>query len=135
MAFCSTSGQNGYASQTIYNVLEGIYNNTNKDTVITITQTAAATTTTGTTPTVKLAANAEIAIAINQFLANQTAIMSQMVALLFALVPAQQTCQFVACNLFQVPPIQQVAIPMLQTFLVGDFNAGCGGHCGGCNRG
>jgi hypothetical protein len=37
----STLGQNGHASQTIYNVMEG-NDNTNNDTVMTITQTAAA---------------------------------------------------------------------------------------------
>ena len=64
MALRSTSGQHGYMTQNIYNVLEG-NNDTNDDTVTTITQTAAATTTTGTTPTVKPAVNLEIAATIN----------------------------------------------------------------------
>ncbi len=38
----STSGQNGYASQTMYNVLEG-NDDTNNDTVTTITQTVGGT--------------------------------------------------------------------------------------------
>jgi hypothetical protein len=49
MALCSTSGQNGYATQNMYNVLEG-NNNTDEDMVTTITQTAAATKPMGATP-------------------------------------------------------------------------------------
>jgi hypothetical protein len=49
MALCSTSGKNGYATQNMYNVLEG-NNKTIKNTVTTITQTAAAPTTTGLPP-------------------------------------------------------------------------------------
>ena len=63
MALRSTSGQNGYATQNIYSVLEGD-NNTNRDTVTTTTQTATATTITGTTPHVGLAINADITSAI-----------------------------------------------------------------------
>jgi hypothetical protein len=82
LALCSTSGQNGYANQTIYNVMEeGIDNDTNNDTVTAITQTAALTTTTGgTTPSGGTAISAKVATAINQLSANQTAIMSQMAA-------------------------------------------------------
>jgi hypothetical protein len=87
-------------------------------------------TTTGTTPTVGPAVNAEITAAINQLLANQTAIMLQMVAMWFAQAPTHYTCQYVLHNMFQVPPIQQVAKPMQQHFLAGDFNAGCGGRQG-----
>jgi hypothetical protein len=102
MALHSTSGQNGYLTQTMYNVLEGD-NNTDKDTVTTITQTAAATTTMGTTPTGTPAVNADITAAINQLLANQAAIMSQMAALLSAQAPAQHTCQCLPCNMFKIP--------------------------------
>jgi hypothetical protein len=82
LALCSTSGQNRYANQTIYNVLEeGNDEDTNDDTVTTITQTAALTTTMGgTTPSGGTATSAEVAAAINQLSANQTAIMSQMAA-------------------------------------------------------
>jgi hypothetical protein len=54
---------------------------------------------------------------------------------LFAQAPAQHTCQYVPRNAFQVPLIQQVAIPMQQHFPAGDFNAGHGGRCGGHGRG
>jgi hypothetical protein len=121
MALHSTSGQNGHMSQTIYNVMEGHNNDTNDDTLTTITQIAAATTTMSTASTVSTAVNNDIAAAINQLLANQTAIMSQMAALLFSPAPAQQMHWFVACNAFQVPPIQQVAIPLQQIFLLGTF--------------
>jgi hypothetical protein len=120
----------------MYNMLVG-NNDTDEDTVTTITQTAAATTTTGTTPPVGPAGNADITTAITQLAAKQTAIMSQMVAMSFAQTPAQHTCQYVPRNRFQVPPIQQVAIPMQQHFPAGNFNAGRGGHQGsqGCGRG
>jgi hypothetical protein len=127
MALRSTSRHNGYAIQNMYNMLEG-NNNNDKDMVTTITQTAAATTTTGTTPQVGPAVNADITSAITQVVVNQTAIMSQIVAMLFAQAPAQHTCQYVPHNTFQVPPIQQVAIPMLQHFPVGNFNTGHGGR-------
>jgi hypothetical protein len=42
MALRSMAGQNGYALQTIYNVMEGRDNNTNDETITTITQMAAA---------------------------------------------------------------------------------------------
>ena len=80
MALCSTSGQNGYAHQTIYNIMEaGLDDNTNDNMVTTIMQTAVLTATTDdTTPSSGTAISAEVATAINQLLANQTAIMSQM---------------------------------------------------------
>jgi hypothetical protein len=61
--------------------------------------------------------------------------MTQMAALSFALEPAQHTSRFVARGAFQVPPIQQLAIPMQQAFLAGVFHAGHESHWGGCNRG
>ncbi len=64
MALRSMSGQNGHATVNMCNVLEG-NNNTNKDTVTTITQTAAATITTGTTPHVGPAINADITTSHN----------------------------------------------------------------------
>ena len=79
LALRSTSGQNGYANQMIYNVLEE--EDTDNNTVTTITQMAALTTATGgTTPSGGTAISAEVAAAINQLSANQTAIMSQMAA-------------------------------------------------------
>jgi hypothetical protein len=138
MALHSTSGQNGNATQNMFSMLEGD-KDTNEDTVTTITQTAAATITTGTTPHVGPgpAINADITAAITQLAANQTAIMSQMAAMSFAQAPAQHTCKYVPRNTFQVPPIQQVAIPMQQHFPAGNFNAGRGVRQGGqgCGRG
>ncbi len=134
MALSSTSGKNGYVTQNMYNVLE-CNNDTNKDMVNTITQTSVVTATTGTTPPVGPAVNADITAAIKQLAANQTSIMLQMGAMLFAQAPAQHTCQYVSHNTFQVPPIQQVAIPMQQHFPAGDFNAGHGGRQGGQGRG
>jgi hypothetical protein len=111
-----TSGQNGYATQKMYNVLEG-NDNTDNDTVTTITQTAATTANTGTAPHVRPAVNADITSVITQLVANQTAIMSQMAAISFTQALAQHTCQYVTRNTFQVPPIQQVAIrPCSNTF-------------------
>jgi hypothetical protein len=66
---CSTSGQNRYTTQNMYNVLKGD-DDTNKDTVTTITQTVAAATNTGTTPHVRLAVNVDITAAITQLAAN-----------------------------------------------------------------
>jgi hypothetical protein len=58
-----------------------------------------------------LTINTDIAAVINQLLANQTIIMTQMAALSFAQEPAQHPWRFVAQDVFQVPPIQQLAIP------------------------
>jgi hypothetical protein len=114
MALRSTSGQNGYTTQNMYIMLEG-NDDTNEDMVTAITQTAASTTTTGTTPHVRPAVNADISTVINQLAANQTAIMLQMVAMSFAQSLAQHNCQYVPCNTFQVPPIEQVACPCRNT--------------------
>ncbi len=90
MALCSTSSQNGYAHQKIYNVLEaGINEDTNNNMVTTNMQTAALTAATGiTTPSSKTAISAKVAAAINQLSANQTVIMSQMAAMSFIPPPA-----------------------------------------------
>jgi hypothetical protein len=141
----STSGQNGYTSKTMYNVLEGD-DNTDDNTVSTITQTAvvaaAGTTATSagmsgiTTTVYGLTINADIAAAINQLSANRATIMTQMVALSFAQEPTQHTRQFVARDVFQVPPIQQLAIPMQQApFHAGAFHEGHEGHQGRHNLG
>jgi hypothetical protein len=131
---CNTLGQNSYAlDQNIYNILDSV-NDTDNDTVTTVTQAAAAATTTGgTTATTTILIPPKIAAAINQLLANQTAIMSQMGEISFAQDPAQATQRFMPCKPFQVPPIQQIAMPtQQQPFHVGAFNAGCTmGHGGG----
>jgi hypothetical protein len=134
MALCSTSVQNGYAHQTIYNVFEDrIDEDTNNDTVTTITQTAVVTAATGImTPSNSTAISAKVAAAINQLSANQAAIMSQMTAMSFVPPPTQHTRAFVPRKLFSVPPIQQVAVPMQQPFAAaGIFNVGRGGQRGG----
>jgi hypothetical protein len=136
MGLRSMSGQNGYATQNMNNVLEGD-NDTNKDMVTTITQKVAATTTTGTFPRVGPAVNADITAAITQLAVNQMAIMSQMAAMSFAQALAQHTCQYVLPNTFQVSPIQQVTIPMQQHSKADNFNSGRGGRQGSqsCGRG
>ena len=82
----------------------------NIKTVTTITQTAALTAESGGTGhTISAGVSAEVAKAINQLSANQSALMAQMATLSFGTVPppTQQTRVFMP----NVPPIQQVAIP------------------------
>ena len=120
----------------MYNVFDSIDDDTDEDTVTMITPittvAAAATAPTSTLgaaqPSIPTSINAKIAAAINQLLQNQTAIMSQMVALSFAPAPAApQRAQTIA----NVPPIQQLAVPIQQHFPAGDFGAGRGGRRGG----
>jgi hypothetical protein len=59
--------------------------------------------------------------------------MTQMAAMSFAREPSQPNRRFVAGDAFQVPPIQQLAIPMQQAFPAGAFNAGHGGNRSGRN--
>ncbi len=112
----STTGQNRYTNNTIYNTFENNDKDTNNDTVtmtVTVPQAVAATMTSssfGTSPSTNFACNAEIASAINQLLANQTAIMSQMAAMSFAPVTTQATRG--ASNTFSVLPFQRLAIPL-----------------------
>ncbi len=62
--------------------------------------------------------------------------MTQMAGLSFVQEPAQHTRRFVARDVFQVPPIQQLTIPTQQTpFQAGAIHAGCEGRQGSCNRG
>jgi hypothetical protein len=137
----STSGQNGYASQNMYNVFEGTGEDTDNDTGTTITpitNVAAMTATTAGTmgtaqPSMMSTVNAKIAAAINQLSANQTAIMTQMAALSFTPAPANPTTRYRA--IANVPPIQQLAVPFQQQFPAGDFSAGRGGGRGGRGRG
>ncbi len=96
----SMSGQKRYASQMMYNILVGD-DDTNDNTPTSLTQTAAAAAagTTAmfagmsgiTTPTNGETINTDFAAAINQLAANQTTIMTQMVALSFTQKPAQHT--------------------------------------------
>jgi hypothetical protein len=139
------AGQNEYASQTMYSILEGD-NDTNNATATSLTQTvavAAADPTSTfanmsgvTTPTNGATINTDFAGVINQLAANQTTNMNQMAALSFVQEPAQHTRRFVARDAFQVPPIQQLTIPTQQApFQAGAFHAGRGGRKGGCNWG
>jgi hypothetical protein len=94
----SMTGQNGDTNNTIYNAFETNNKDTNDDTItttVTVPQTVAVATTTsssfGTSPSTKFAGNAEVAAAINQLLANQMAIMSQMAAMSFTPATTQAT--------------------------------------------
>jgi hypothetical protein len=135
----NTTGQNGYTNNTIYNAFKTTDNDTDDNTIATsgtVPQTAAAATSAssslGTAPGTNFTGTAEIAAAINQLLANQAAIMAQMAAMSFAPATTQATRR--ATNTFQVPPIQQVAIPGQQNFAQGKYNAGRGRR-GGRGRG
>jgi hypothetical protein len=96
----------------------------------------------GTTPSGGANISAEVAAAINQLSANQTAIMSQMAAataqmaaLAIVPPPAQNTRAYALCKQFYVPPIQQVAVMMQQPFsAAGAYPAGQGGQRGGRGR-
>ncbi len=110
----TTAGQHGYTNNTIYNAFEAADDDTNDDTVNTavlVLQMAAAATTTGSSVgTAPSAINMEIAAAISQLSANQSAIMSQMAAMSF--VPANMLITRRVSSTFNVPaPIQQLAIP------------------------
>jgi hypothetical protein len=129
------AGQHGYTNNTIYNAFETADDDTNDDTVNTavlVPQTAAAATTTGSSlGTAPSAINAEIAAAISQLLANQSAIMSQMAAMSF--MPANTSITRRASRTFNVPaPIQQLAIPLQKIFTPNVFNLG---HRGGRGHG
>ncbi len=126
----------------------GLDDDTEDNTVTTVTQAAALTTTAGdATPLGITAISDEVAAAINQLAANQSAIMSQMAATnaqmaALSVVPpqAQHMRAFALREQFHVPPIQQVAVPMQQPFLaVGAYPSGGGGqrtgHDRGCGRG
>ncbi len=142
LALRSTFGQNGYANQTMYNVLEdGNDDDTNDNTVTTIMQTDVGATG-GATPSEGTANSALVAAAINQLSANQNAIMSQMAAApaqmaALSVVPplAQNTRAYAPHNQFYVLPIQQVAVLMQQPFsATGAYPTGWGGQRGGCGH-
>ena len=111
----STSGQNGYANHNMYNVFDVLDDyNPNNDMVTTIapvTSVAATAATMNSTlgmaPSAMPSVNAEIAAAINQLSANQSAIMSHMAALSSTPAPANPTTR---CTTAVVPPIQQLAV-------------------------
>jgi hypothetical protein len=138
MVLCSTLGQNGYSNQTMYNVFgKENENESDNNTVTTITQTAALLATPSSTGTAKgTAVSSEVAAAINQLSANQTTMMAQMATLAMAPPMAPHTRAFVPCETFHVLPIQQVAVPMHQLFTArGGFNSGRGGHHVGRGQG
>ncbi len=114
MALHSTTDQNGYSNQTMYNVFAKENENESDDnTVTTITQTAALTATPSSTGTAKgTAVSAPVAAAINQLSNNQTTMMAQMALLTMAPPMAPHTQAFVPCEIFHVPPIQQIVVPM-----------------------
>ena len=78
MALCSTSGQNKYSNQTMYNIFAKENENESDDnTVTSIMQTAALMATPSSTGTAKgTAVSAKVATAINQLSANQTSMMA-----------------------------------------------------------
>ncbi len=118
MALRSTSGQNGYSNQTMYHVfVEEHGNESDEDTVRTITQTSAIMAAPGSTSTSQgTAISAKVTAAINQLSANQTTMMAQMVAMMMAPPMVPQTRETVPHEAFHVPPILQVAVPMHQPF-------------------
>ncbi len=109
----NTAGQLGYvANQNMFNMLSNdkTDNGSTDNTATTVMQTAAATTTGISTlgqtyaPTATPTIPSEVATAIQQLSANQTAIMQQMAAMAFSPPPAQQ-------HAFHVPPVQTVNVP------------------------
>jgi hypothetical protein len=138
----NTTGQNGYTNN-IYNAFANGDKDTNNDTdttIVTVTPMvpqAAATVTVAASSlgtATGSANNAELAAAINQLSANQTAIMSQMAAMSFTPATTHDTRK--QQHRFQVPPIQQLAIPVHQSFQQAAFNGGRrGGRDRGCGRG
>jgi hypothetical protein len=110
----NTAGQLGYvANQNLFNMLsdDNPDDGSTDDTATTITHTAAAVTTGVSSLGQTYAPTAaptnipsEVATAIQQLSANQTAIMQQMAAMTFASPPAQQTA-------FHVPPVPSINVP------------------------
>jgi hypothetical protein len=108
--------QNGYSNQMMYHVFaKENENESDGNTITTITQTAALMAAPSSTSTSKgTAISAEVAAAINQLLANQTTMMAQMAAMAMAPPTAPHTRVFVPRETFHVPPIPQVPVPMHQ---------------------
>jgi hypothetical protein len=139
----NTTGTQGYApntNQNMYNILdEGFESDSGTEgTVMTqtappITQTAAMTT--GSTMTNTYGGGtipSEITNAINQLLANQQTMMTQMAAMSFNNAPAPPPQ---AATNFHVPPIQQLNIPPFAGQVNTGQNAGNWGRGGGRGRG
>jgi uncharacterized membrane protein YgcG len=139
----NTTGTQGYApnnNQNMYNILdEGFESDSGTEgtvmtqTVPPITQTAAMTT--GSTMTNTYGGGtipSEISNAINQLLANQQTMMTQMAAMSFNNAPAQPPQ---AATNFHVPPIQQLNIPPFAGQANTGQNAGNWGRGGGRGRG
>ena len=135
----NTAGQNGYTNNTIYNAFANGDEDTDDDTVNTIvsiptavphttTATTVAASSMGTAPGSTI--NAEVAAAISQLSANQTAIMTQMAAMSFA--PPHGHDPRKHQQVFHVPPVQQLTIPVQNTFPQAAFN---GSRRGGRGRG
>ena len=127
----NTAGQLGYvANQNMFNMLshDNPEDGSTEDDATTITHTAAVAhagvSTLGQTyaPTASASVPSEIASAIQQLSANQTAIMQQMAAMTFTQAPPQH-------NNFHVPPVQSVQIPNA------GFQQGRGGRRGGSRGG
>ena len=130
MALQSTPGQNGYSNQTMYHVFDKEQGNeSDKDTVTTITQTSAIMAAPGSTSMSQgTAISAKVAAAINQLLANQTTMMAQMAAMTMAPPMVLQTRATVPREAFHVPPIPQVTVLMHQLFAAqAGFSTGRGG--------
>jgi hypothetical protein len=134
MVLRSTSGQNGYSNQTMYHVFDEEHGNeSDEDTVTTITQTAAIMAAPGSTSMSQgTAISAKVAVAINQLSANQTTMMAQMAAMTMAPPMVPQTRASVPPEAFHAPPIPQVAVPMHQPFAA---QAGFSTGRGGCHVG
>jgi hypothetical protein len=137
----NTTGQNGYTNNTIYNAFTNGDEDTDNDmvnTIVTVPPTvpqAAATVTMAASSlgtATGSAIDAEVVAAISQLSANQTAIMSQMAAMSF--IPTNTHDTRKQQHMFQVPSIQQLAIPVQQSFQQAAFNGGRRGGRG-CGRG
>ena len=125
----STVGQNGYANHNMYNVFGGLDDDgPDNDPVTTITPmtnvaatAATMNSTLGTASTAMPSVNAEIAAAINQLSANQSAIMLHMAALSFTPAPVNPTTRRTTAA---VPPIQQLTVSIQQQFPGGCHGSG-----------
>jgi hypothetical protein len=125
MQLRNTAGQQGYVNQNIYNILDiDGKDNTNNNTTVTVLAVAAVMATAGTPGGSMFAATtastiaAEVTAAINQLLANQTAIMQHIAAMNIS--PPQT----IAALAFNVPPIHSVSIPTQNGYAGGSFNQG-----------
>ena len=130
------AGQHGFVqnpNNNMYNVFGEGDDEVTDDDATTRTQTAAATTMGSTSGGALNAATStatipsEVSAAINQLLANQTAMMNQITAM--QLSPPPPACHTGQGQL-HVPPIQQLNIPVPQAYTGGFFQPGQGGGRG-----